>query len=94
VIEYRKNTFSVIGQVIRPGIYEIPEGTHMTVVDAILLAGGFTRIADQNGVRVKRTVHGKSQIFKVKAGAMADSANVPEFDVEADDVITVKESWW
>lgn len=94
VIEYRKNTFRIIGQVNRPGIYEIPEGTHMTVVDAILLAGGFTRIADQNGVRVKRTVHGKSQIFKVKAGAMADTANVPEFDVEADDVITVKESWW
>jgi polysaccharide export outer membrane protein len=94
VIEYRKNTFRIIGQVNRPGIYEIPEGTHMTVVDAVLLAGGFTRIADQNGVRVKRTVNGKSQIFKVKAGAMADSANVPEFDVEPDDVITVKESWW
>jgi polysaccharide export outer membrane protein len=94
VIEYRKNTFRIIGQVNRPGIYEIPEGTHMTVVDAVLLAGGFTRIADQNGVRVKRTVNGKSQIFKVKAGAMADSANVPEFDVQPDDVITVKESWW
>jgi polysaccharide export outer membrane protein len=94
VIEYRKNTFSIIGQVIRPGIYEIPEGTHMTVVDAILLAGGFTRIADQNGVRIKRMVHGKAQIFKVKAGAMADSSNVAPFDIEANDVITVKESWW
>ena len=50
VIEYRKTTFSIIGQVTRPGIYEIPEGTRMTIVDAILLAGGFTRIADQNGV--------------------------------------------
>ena len=47
MIEYRKTTFSILGQVNRPGIYEIPEGTHMTVVDAILIAGGFTRIADQ-----------------------------------------------
>ncbi len=94
VIEYRKNTFSIIGQVNRPGIYEIPEGTHMTVVDAILLAGGFTRIADQNGVRIKRIVHGKAQIFKVKAGAMADSANVAPFEIEPSDVISVKESWW
>jgi polysaccharide export outer membrane protein len=94
VIEYRKNTFSIIGQVNRPGIYEIPEGTHMTVVDAILLAGGFTRIADQNGVRIKRIVHGKAQIFKVKAGAMADSATVEPFEIEPSDVISVKESWW
>jgi polysaccharide export outer membrane protein len=94
VIEYRKNTFSIIGQVNRPGIYEIPEGTHMTVVDAVLLAGGFTRIADQNGVRIKRIVHGKPQIFKVKAGAMADSANVLPFEIKPSDVITVKESWW
>ena len=94
VIEYRKNTFSIIGQVNRPGIYEIPEGTHMTVVDAILLAGGFTRIADQNGVRIKRFVHGKAKIFKVKAGAMADSSNVAPFEIEPSDVISVKESWW
>jgi polysaccharide export outer membrane protein len=94
VIEYRKSTFRITGQVNRPGIYEIPEGTRMSVVDAILLAGGFTRIADQNGVRIKRTANGKIQVFKVKAGAMADSPNIPEFDIEPNDVITVKESWW
>jgi polysaccharide export outer membrane protein len=94
VIDYRKKTFSIIGQVNRPGIYEIPEGTHMTIVDAILLAGGFTRIADQNGVRVKRVANGKSQVFKVKAGKMADSTDVEPFEIEPSDVITVKESWW
>ena len=94
VIEYRKNTFSIIGQVNRPGIYEIPEGTHMTVVDAILLAGGFTRIADQNAVRIKRVVHGKAQVFKVKAGAMADRSDVAPFEIKPNDVISVKESWW
>ena len=94
VVEYRKNTFRIIGQVLRPGIYEIPEGTHLTVVDAILLAGGFTRIADQNGVRVKRTIEGKSQVYKIRAGAMADSQSVAPFEIEPDDMITVKESWW
>jgi protein involved in polysaccharide export with SLBB domain len=94
VVEYRKNTFRIIGQVTRPGIYEIPEGTHMTVVDAVLLAGGFTRIADQNGVRIKRMVNGKPTIFKVRAGDMADAQNVPPFEVEPNDIITVKESWW
>lgn len=94
VLEYRKSTFSILGQVNRPGIYEIPEGTHMSIVDAILLAGGFTRIADQNGVKVKRTVKGKATVYKVKAGAMADSANVAPFEIKPGDVIKVNESWW
>jgi len=94
VVEYRKNTFSILGQVLRPGIYEIPEGTHMSIVDAILLAGGFSHSADQNGVRVKRLVKGKATIFKVKAGKMADSSDVAPFDIEPGDVIKVNESWW
>jgi polysaccharide export outer membrane protein len=94
VLEYRKSTFSILGQVGRPGIYEIPEGTHLSIVDAVLLAGGFTRIANQNGVLVKRIVRGKPTVFKVKAGAMADSANVAPFEIRPGDVINVKESWF
>jgi protein involved in polysaccharide export with SLBB domain len=94
VLEYRKSTFSILGQVGRPGIYEIPEGTHLSIVDAVLLAGGFTRIANQNGVLVKRMVKGKPSVFKVKAGAMADSANVAPFEILPGDVINVKESWF
>lgn len=94
VIEYRKSTFSILGEVVRPGIYEIPEGTHMSIVDAILLAGGFTHLANQNGVKVKRMVKGKPTVFKVHAGDMADSSNVAPFDIEPGDVIKVSESWW
>ncbi len=94
VLEYRKSTFSILGQVQRPGIYEIPEGTHMSIVDAILLAGGFTRIASQNGVKVKRMVKGKPTIFKVKAGAMADSSDIAPFEIEPGDIIKVGESWF
>jgi protein involved in polysaccharide export with SLBB domain len=94
VIEYRKTTFSILGEVSRPGIYEIPEGTHMSIVDAVLLAGGFTRIANQNGVRVKRLVKGKPVVFKVKAGAMADSAEIAPFEIQAGDIIKVGESWF
>jgi protein involved in polysaccharide export with SLBB domain len=94
VLEYRKNTFSILGQVTRPGIYEIPEGTHISVVDAILLGGGFTRLASQNDVTVKRLVHGKPTVIKVKAGSMADSSDVAPFEILPGDVIKVRESWW
>jgi polysaccharide export outer membrane protein len=94
VLEYRKSTFSILGQVMRPGIYEIPEGSHMSIVDAILMAGGFTRTAAQNGVRVKRMVNGKAVVFTVKAGSMADSSEVAPFEIEPGDIIKVKESWF
>jgi len=94
VLEYRKSTFSILGQVMRPGIYEIPEGTHMSIVDAILLAGGFTHTAAQNSVRVKRMVKAKAIVLKVKAGSMADNANVPPFEILPGDVIKVPESWF
>jgi polysaccharide export outer membrane protein len=94
VIDYRKSTFSILGQVMKPGIYEIPEGTHLTVVDAILLAGGFTRIASQNGVKVKRLVNGKATVFTVKAGSMADSPDVAPFEILPGDIIKVNESWF
>ena len=94
VLEYRKSTFSILGQVMRPGIYEIPEGTHMSIVDAILLAGGFTHTAAQNGVKVKRVVKGKATVFKVHAGSMADDADVPPFEILPGDVIKVNESWF
>jgi polysaccharide export outer membrane protein len=94
VLDYRKSTFSILGQVARPGIYEIPEGTHISIVDAILLAGGFTRIADQNGVRVKRMVKGQAALFKVKAGSMADSLKEAPFEILPGDIIKVNESWF
>jgi len=94
VIDYRKATFSILGQVNRAGIYEIPEGTHLSIVDAVLLAGGFTRLANTNDVRVKRLVKGKAVVFKVHAGEMADSPEIPPFDILPGDVINVKESWF
>jgi polysaccharide export outer membrane protein len=94
VVEYRRATFSILGQVQRPGIYEIPEGGHMSIVDAILMAGGFTRTAAQNNVRVKRMVKSKAVVLKVKAGSMADHDDIAPFEIEPGDVIKVNESWF
>ena len=93
-VPYRTSTFSILGQVNRPGIYEIPEGTHMNIIDAILTGGGFTRMAAQNSVLVKRMVNGKPTSFKVKAGEMSEDANVVPFEVLPGDIINVKESWY
>ena len=93
-VPYRSSGFSILGQVNKPGIYEIPEGTHLNIIDAILMAGGFTRLAAQNSVIVKRMVDGKAVAIKVKAGEMADEAGVVPFEVLPGDIIKVNESWY
>ncbi len=76
---YKKNSFSLLGQVGKPGLYDIPEGAHLTIIDAISLAGGCTPMASQNSITVKRLVDGKPTILRVKASDMAQDPNVEPF---------------
>jgi polysaccharide export outer membrane protein len=93
-VPFRTSTFSILGQVGRPGIYEIPEGTHLNIIDAILMAGGYTRLAAQNSVTVKRMVGGKLTTIKVRAGDMAQEADVVPFEVLPGDIVKVNETWF
>jgi polysaccharide export outer membrane protein len=94
LVPYTSSTFSILGQVQKPGIYEIPEGTHVNIIDAILMAGGYTREAAQNSVTVKRLVDGKLTTLKVKAADMAEEPDLVPFEVLPGDIIKVNESWY
>jgi polysaccharide biosynthesis/export protein len=93
VVPFRNSTFSILGQVQKPGIYEVPEGSHVNIIEAVLMAGGFTRTAAQNSVTVKRMVNGKLETLKVRAGDMAKEPDIVPFEVLPGDIINVKESW-
>lgn len=54
--EYAK--ISILGQVVKPGAYELKTG--LTVVDAIALGGGFTEKANVNSVKLVR-IKGKDK---------------------------------
>jgi len=94
LVKYRNSTFSILGQVNKTGIYEIPEGGHVNIVEAVLMAGGYTRSAAQNSVTVKRVVDGKPTTIKVRAGDMARKPDLVPFEVMPGDIITVNESWF
>ena len=49
----------ILGQVVRPGTVDIPADKGMPIIEAIALAGGFTRIARESKITVKRMVAGK-----------------------------------
>ena len=83
---------SIFGQVKRPGNYPYRYG--MTVVDAITLAGGFTDIANTNGVKVVREVNGKKKTIKVPVGYILKTGDrKKDIVLEEKDTIIVPESW-
>src|SRR3954447_14728189 len=69
LIGYAKRRFTMMGQVNRPGSYEMPDGSPQGVelLEAIAMAGGYTRIAAPERVSVRRG----NQVLRVDAKRMA-----------------------
>ena len=92
VSEFAPRRFVMMGQVSRPGVYEIPSSERLNLLQAIAMAGGYTKIADPTKVRVRRSTEKGEEIlrFNAKALAIGGGGEVPL--ISSDDNITVGES--
>jgi protein involved in polysaccharide export with SLBB domain len=93
VVEYAKRRFTVLGQVQRPGTYEMPVDDSVTLLQAIATAGGYTRIGNARKISVQRTVGSENKQIKLNADSMAADPNELPFVILPDDVIIVGEKW-
>jgi protein involved in polysaccharide export with SLBB domain len=94
LLGYAKRRFSILGQVNRPGSYEMPDSSPggIDLLEAIAMAGGYTRIAAPERVTVRRhTAAAGDQIFKVNAKRFTKGSG-GSFRVEPGDTVTVGES--
>ena len=93
LIGYAKRRFTMLGQVNRPGSYEMPEGSPggIDLLEAIAMAGGYTRIAAPERVSVRRQSAGGDQVIKVNAKRLTRSGG-ESFRVVPGDTVTVAES--
>src|SRR5438270_756916 len=93
LLGYARRRFSVLGQVNRPGSYEMPDGSPggIDILEAIAMAGGYTRIAAPERVTVRRHSTAGDQVLKVNAKRLT-KGNGGGFRVEPGDAITVGES--
>jgi protein involved in polysaccharide export with SLBB domain len=93
LLSYAKRRFSILGQVSRPGSYEMPESSPggIDLLEAIALAGGYTRIAAPERITVRRHNASGDHIFKVNAKRFTKGSG-GGFLVEPGDTITVGES--
>lgn len=92
VLKYKKHSFSVLGQVKRPGTYEIPPGAKtVALLKGISMAGGFSDIANIKKIKVMRKSEGGNQVIKANAEAIIGGTE-DDISLEAGDVVHVSES--
>jgi len=94
VVEYAKRLFTILGEVQRPGTYEIPAGEPFSLLQAIALAGGYTRIGSPGKVIVQRIENGQKKVYNLDAGSMAKDERVKPFEILPNDAITVGEKFF
>lgn len=93
ILEYSKRSFTVLGQVQKPGAYEIPNEQSIDLLRAIAMAGGYTRIGNPSKITLQRKVDGETKIFKLDAEAMAKEKNAKPFEILPEDTVTVGEKF-
>jgi protein involved in polysaccharide export with SLBB domain len=90
---YAKRSFTVLGQVQRPGSYELVGDQSVTLLEAIGMAGGYTRIADPGKITIRRKETGQDQVYRVNAKRPdKDGVGAESFTIKSGDVVTVAES--
>lgn len=89
VREFNSKKVFVFGEVQKPGTFAFEDG--MSVVQALTLAGGFTKQAAQNSTSVTRHIKGQEVKMKVNVQdiALGKAAN---FTLEPGDIVYVPES--
>ncbi len=91
VTEFAKRRFTVLGQVQRPGTYDMPADEPVSLLQAVATAGGYTRIASPRKITVQRTVGTENKLIRLDALAMALNKDEKPFEILPDDVIVVGE---
>lgn len=89
VKEYNSKKIFVFGEVQKPGTFPYQDG--MSVVQAVTLAGGFTKTAAQNSTSVTRRVSGTEKKIRVSVQDIA-LGKVANFTLEPGDIVYVPES--
>ena len=89
--QFAARRFSVMGQVQKPGTFDFPQNESVNLLEAISMAGGYTRLGAPSKVRVRRTENGVEKTFHLNAEEMSKDSKKKNFDILPDDIIDVDE---
>ncbi len=89
--ESRSRSFTISGEVIRPGNYAILENT--TVLKAISIAGGFTKFGSSSRVKILRPRKDRPGYISIKVDlkSVLDGDASADIVIEPGDIIVISE---
>lgn len=89
-VEFVNTGISVIGEVKSPGLYSFNKD-HMTIVDAIAVAGDLTMNGKRENILVMRkNANGAQEGYRIDLTNMKDLASSPVYYLQQDDIIYVE----
>jgi protein involved in polysaccharide export with SLBB domain len=89
--EYNSKKVSIFGEVNKPGTFKYED--NMTVIQAVSMAGGFSKMANKNQTNVTRIESGEEKKFFVPVEAIAEG-KAKNFYLKPGDIVYVPESIW
>ena len=90
-----QKSFVILGQISRPGTYSFSSQDSVTLVQAIAMAGGLTRIAnDKKVIIVRGEEGGGKEEFRENAHDMMEKSTTQQFEIKNGDIITVPETFF
>ncbi len=89
--EYNSKKIFVFGEVQKPGTF--PYDENMNVIQAITLAGGFTKVAAKNNVQVTRLVDAQEKKIRVPVEDIGVGRE-KNFPLQPGDIVFVPESFF
>jgi len=94
VLGYANRHITVLGQVQKPGDYNLRDQGSVSLLQAVGMAGGFTRLANSSNIIVKRNVDGSEKILHLNGKTMASDDHSEPFAIMPGDTITVTERFF
>jgi polysaccharide export outer membrane protein len=94
--EYGNKKIYVLGEVKKPGAYELPVESRLTVLEAVSLAEGFTPIAAKDRTKIIRSMRdGKSLSLTIEISAITTRGEKEkDIPLEPNDVVWVPQSYF
>lgn len=88
-VEFMNTGISVLGEVMTPGRFAVNRD-HVTLLDAIAMAGDLTIQGRRDNVLVVRESDGKRETYRVDLTNGAELLNSPAYYLQQDDVVYVE----
>lgn len=88
-VEFLNTGINVLGEVNAPGRYDMNKD-HLTLLDALALAGDLTINGQRENVKVLRNINGKTQIYFVNLQDTKELMSSPAYYLQQDDIVYVE----